>query len=76
MSLTEIMSGAELSIYPQIAMILFLGVFLLISLRVLLKLRSSDAQKFAQLALDDDPAAEAANNSQHAALKKKGETFS
>lgn len=76
MSLTEIMSSADLSIYPQIAMILFLGVFMLISLRVLFKLRPSDAQKLAHLALDDDTPSTDTTNTMGPGPDHKGDALS
>lgn len=36
MSLTDLMSAAQLATYPEIAMVIFMGVFVAISVRLLL----------------------------------------
>ncbi len=53
MSLTDIMSNADLSVYPQIAMVIFLGVFVLVAYRTI---RSDPRamRKMAESALHDD----------------------
>ena len=53
MSLSELMSNADLTIYPKIALIIFMGVFVLVTLRVVLMGRKQNVDEMARLALDD-----------------------
>lgn len=54
MSLTDIMSSMELSMYPQIALALFLVVFAAIVTRVWSKRRKAEMTAAAHLPLQDD----------------------
>ena len=54
MSLTDIMSNAELSTWPQAAMIIFFGVFLLVAIRVLAISDRIEMESRAAIALEDD----------------------
>jgi cbb3-type cytochrome oxidase subunit 3 len=54
MSLTEIMSNAGLSRYPEIALLLFVFAFIVILLRVFLPSRKRTFERAARLPLDDD----------------------
>lgn len=56
MSLTDIMSHSELSVYPQIALIIFLAVFASVSARVFFSRRRRDEDdRAAFLPMDDAP---------------------
>jgi cbb3-type cytochrome oxidase subunit 3 len=54
MSLTELMSGADLDIYAQISLILFLVAFLLILWRIFSPRFSATYEKAALMPLDDE----------------------
>lgn len=54
MSLTEIMHNADLSLYPKVGLIIFLGVFLLVCYRTMRMKRHADLGRMAGLALEDD----------------------
>ncbi|MCB9848179.1 MAG: cbb3-type cytochrome c oxidase subunit 3 [Phycisphaeraceae bacterium] len=54
MSLTEIMHHADLSLYPKVGLLIFLGVFLLVCYRTIRMNRSMDLEHAAHLALEDD----------------------
>ena len=56
MSLTDLMRHADLSVYPQIGLIIFLGVFVAVSLRAMRLNRSQDIERISRLALEDDAA--------------------
>ena len=54
MSLTDIMSGSNLAIYPQIALVIFLCVFATVAARVFLTRRRRDEYaRAAMLPLDN-----------------------
>ena len=53
MSLSDIMSNADLSVYPEIAMVIFLGVFLIVGIRIL-RSDPKEMREIAKSALDDD----------------------
>ena len=54
MSLTDIMSGSSLAVYPQIALIIFLSVFVTVAARTFLSRRRRDAwERAATLPLDE-----------------------
>ncbi len=58
MSLTEVMSSAGLTLYPIVAMVLFLVAFTIVLARSLGKSNAERLEKFAHLPLEhDDPAA-------------------
>lgn len=54
MSLTDIMSGADLSAYPQIGLLIFLLVFVLVAWRALRK-PARQNREWAAIAVDDEP---------------------
>jgi cbb3-type cytochrome oxidase subunit 3 len=54
MSLTDIMSGAGLSLYAEIALLLFLVAFCLIVWRTFSPSRKNEMERAAQLPLEDD----------------------
>lgn len=54
MRLTDIMSSAGLSIFPQIGLVIFLIVFACVVARVLGRGRNADMDRWARLALHDD----------------------
>ncbi|MFN8579979.1 MAG: cbb3-type cytochrome c oxidase subunit 3 [Gemmatimonadaceae bacterium] len=54
MSLTDIMSGAGLSVYAQVALLLFLVAFLGIVVRTFSPKRRQEMDRAARLPLDDD----------------------
>ena len=53
MRLSEIMSQMDLSVYPQLALILFFVVFAGVAVRVFSKKRAKEYEKAAQLPLDE-----------------------
>jgi hypothetical protein len=55
MRLTDLMSGANLSLYPQIGLVIFLAVFASIVLRVYGRRRADDHARWAAMPLDDTP---------------------
>ena len=54
MRLTDIMSGLNLSIYPQIALVIFITVFAGVLLRVFSRSRNSEFERAAHLPLNED----------------------
>ena len=50
--MSEIMSSADLTLFPKVALIIFLGVFALVMFRVL-TMRRQNVDHMAHLALDD-----------------------
>ncbi len=54
MRLTDIMSGLNLSIYPQIALVIFVAVFTGMLIRVFSRSRSSEFERAANLPLHED----------------------
>ncbi len=57
MSLTDIMSNMELSIYPQIALIIFFGIFVAVAYRAL-RTTSQAAKTRAALPFDETDTAD------------------
>lgn len=55
MKLSDIMSHANLSIYTEIAMVLFMLVFIATAIRLWLPGRQKALQEAAQLPLNDEP---------------------
>lgn len=55
MRLTDVVSNADLAVWPQVAMVIFLGVFVLVVIRTMTTGRRSEMQRRAALALDDGP---------------------
>lgn len=56
MKLSDIMSYAQLSAYTEIALVLFLGVFIAITVRTFLPSRRQELEAAARLPLEDDHA--------------------
>ena len=54
MRLSEIMSNADLTIFPKVALIIFIGVFILVTLRTMTMSRRQNVDELARLALDDN----------------------
>lgn len=53
MRLSDIMSAMELSVYPQVALVIFLGVFAAVVLRTFARGRKNELEKLAMLPLED-----------------------
>jgi cbb3-type cytochrome oxidase subunit 3 len=53
MKLSDVVSYAGLSFYAQVALVLFLGVFILVSIRTYLPSRRRELDEAARLPLDD-----------------------
>jgi hypothetical protein len=53
MSLTDIMSHSDLSVYPQVALVIFLSVFAITAARSLFSPRRANDARHAGLPLDD-----------------------
>jgi cbb3-type cytochrome oxidase subunit 3 len=54
MKLSDIMSYAQLSFYTEVALVLFLGVFVAISIRTFMPSRQSELEAASRLPLEDD----------------------
>lgn len=54
MKLSDIMSAAGLSIYAEVALMIFFGVFLAVALDVFSSARRHEAARLLPLELDDD----------------------
>ena len=54
MSLTDIMSSAGLAFYAEVALVLFLVVFLVVVVRLFLPSRRREMDEASRLPLDDD----------------------
>lgn len=57
MSLTDIMSGAALSWYPQVALILFLLVFGSVAVRTWRRRQHGELSRYGAIPLEDAPIA-------------------
>lgn len=55
MRLSDIMSNSGLSMYAEVALVLFLGVFIAITIRTFLPSRQRALNEAARLPLDDGP---------------------
>jgi len=55
MRLSDIMGGLDLTIFPQAALVIFLGVFAAVIGRVMRRSRHAELQHAAFLPLDDGP---------------------
>jgi hypothetical protein len=53
-SLSDIMSHIDLAVYPQVALVIFLGVFGGVSWRIFRKPNVSEFKRMAQLPLEED----------------------
>ncbi len=58
MRLSDVMSAMDLATFPQVALILFLGVFVVVVVRVYVRGRPADFEDVSQLPFDDEPAPE------------------
>lgn len=54
-SLSDLVGGLELSAYPQVALVIFLGVFVLVLLRVFARSRKAEYERAATIPLEDAP---------------------
>lgn len=54
MRLTDIMSGLNLSIYPQIALVIFVAIFTGVLIRVFSRSRKGEFERAANMPLNDD----------------------
>jgi len=54
--LTDIMSGADLTIFPEIGLLIFLGVFASVALRVYGRRRTDEHERWAAMPLEEAPA--------------------
>lgn len=61
MSLTDLMSGMNLATYPQIALVLFLAVFVSVIARIYGRCRPARFDRLAAMPLEDAPVAERRN---------------
>lgn len=57
MRLSDLMSRLELSVYPQVALVIFLGVFVAVMVRIFGRTRSRELDRAAMLPLEDSPIA-------------------
>jgi cbb3-type cytochrome oxidase subunit 3 len=55
MKLSDIMGNAGLSMYAQVALVLFLGVFIAITIRTFAPSRRRELDEAARIPLDDGP---------------------
>ena len=55
MRMSDIVSNMNLATFPQVALVIFLGVFIAVSWRVLRNRHSKDYAEAAQLPLEDAP---------------------
>lgn len=56
MSLTDLMSGADLAVYPQIALVLFLFAFAMTVGRIFGRQRPEEYERCARIVLDEGAA--------------------
>lgn len=54
MKLSDIMSYAQLSFYTEVALVLFLGVFIAVAIRTFMPSRRHELDAAARLPLEDD----------------------
>ncbi len=54
MRLSDIMSGMDLTVYPEIGLVIFLGVFAAIAARLYGRRRSDELERFASMALEPE----------------------
>lgn len=55
MRLTDIMSGSDLTLYPKVALVLFLIVFFLVLVRTYSRSRRAEMEAARLIPLDDEP---------------------
>lgn len=53
MRLTDIMSGANLAVYPEIGLLIFLAVFIAVSARVYRRSRRDEHERWGAMPLED-----------------------
>lgn len=53
MRLSDIMGGLDLTVFPQAAMVMFVGIFAVVLVRVLGRSRRTEMERAAGLPLDD-----------------------
>ena len=70
MRLTDIMSHMDLSVYPQIGLIIFLIVFAAVVIRVVFSKRS-DTDRLASMPLADDVAGSSSVQTKPSAVKEQ-----
>jgi len=56
MRLSDLMSNADLTVWPEAAMVIFLGVFALVTLRTLREGTREQRRRLASMPLEDEPA--------------------
>lgn len=54
MKLSDIMSHAQLSFYTEVALVLFLGVFIAVTIRTFMPSRNQEMEVASRLPLEDD----------------------
>lgn len=57
MRLTDIMSGSDLTLYPKVALVLFLIVFFLVLIRTYSRSRRAEMDRARLIPLEDEPGA-------------------
>lgn len=55
MKLSDAMSAAELSAYAEVGLLIFLGVFIAVAIRVLWPGQSAHYERVGRIPLDDEP---------------------
>jgi len=61
MRLSDIMSGMDLAVYPEIGLVIFLGVFAAIAARLYGRKRREELEQFASMALEPEAGPEQQN---------------
>jgi hypothetical protein len=61
MRLTDIMSAMDLAVYPEVGLVIFLGVFAAIAFRVYGRRRRDEFERFASMALEPEAGADSTN---------------
>lgn len=62
MRLTDIMSGLDLAVYPEIGLVIFLGVFAAIAVRVYRQRNREELERYASMALEPEAGPDNRNN--------------
>lgn len=65
MRLSDVMSAMDLTTFPQVALVLFLGVFLVVVVRVYVRGRAADFEGVSRLPFEDEAAAEGVPSGDH-----------
>lgn len=58
MRLSDIMSHADLATFPEVALVLFLGIFAIVVVRLYLRRGSTSLQQYADMPLRDEAPSE------------------